>query len=120
MNAPLVLASGDLVIPKCMTGKVLGVLDCVVAGHEEHWSPSRTACAAFQSIIAAAKNGSAETDASPDNAISSAEAARILGVSTRRVRQLGADIGGFQPKGRGHWVFDAGAIYAEAARRGRA
>lgn len=44
------------------------------------------------------------------------EAAVVLGVTTRRVRQLAPVLGGSKAAG-GRWVFESAAVLAEVARR---
>ncbi|MCC5946912.1 MAG: hypothetical protein JJT89_00525 [Nitriliruptoraceae bacterium] len=66
--------------------------------------------------------GNAETavvDASASSGhVDIAEAARMLNLSQRQVRNLAPDLGGVQAAGR--WLLDADAVTAEAARRNAA
>lgn len=57
--------------------------------------------------------GSAELTPEPDELIDSEQAADILNVTTRRVRQLNADLEGSKMSGR--WVFNRATVetYAE-------
>lgn len=72
---------------------------------------------AWQAGIEAA-NGNSETspaEIAPRSAVSAEQAASLLGVSPRRVRQLAPLIGGVKNGGR--WRFERGAVLAERERR---
>lgn len=51
----------------------------------------------------------------PSSALNSEQAAQLLELTPRRVRQLAETLGGRRARGR--WVFDRDAVTTEAARR---
>jgi hypothetical protein len=48
--------------------------------------------------------------------LSTAQAAEVLGLTKRQVRNLAAALGGYQEP-NGHWLFDSRAVAAEKERR---
>ncbi|MDX3641430.1 hypothetical protein [Streptomyces sp. MB09-02B] len=121
MNRPIVLPDGSLVVPSRDKKLVVDALCDLLAPRHANAPVIRARLRAI--IDAAQETGNAATlsGATPENLnskLGSAEAARVLGVNPRRIRQLGQELGGTRlPNGR--WEFDAALVYAEALKRGR-
>ncbi|MEE1834912.1 hypothetical protein [Streptomyces sp. SP17KL33] len=121
MRQPIVLPDRSLVVPRYDSIVIASVLKALL-GNSATAPQARRLFSAFIDAVEEKRNPETLPGTSPGDSnskLGSAEAARILGVSPRRVCQLGERIGGRQlPNGR--WEFDAAKVYAEAARRGRA
>lgn len=94
----------DGVAPTARAELLAAIADIERAGRR--WQVSREAAGNMETP---------QPEISPDSAISAERAAILLGVTSRRVRQLAPILGG--SKTRGRWMFDRSAVLAEHQRR---
>ncbi|MET8080957.1 hypothetical protein [Streptomyces sp. NPDC005303] len=118
---PLRLPDGSLVVPPRYAATVAAACETALQldPNARNGPVISARLRAVINVIAESGNAATNPGTIPEDSnpkLGSAEAARVLGVKPRRVRQLGEQIGGRQLS-NGRWEFDAAKVYAEATRR---
>ncbi|MFE0316575.1 hypothetical protein [Streptomyces albogriseolus] len=122
-TTPLLLPDGSLVVPARYTATVAAACGTALQLDPDARNAPIISQRLRAVIRAVDENGNTETvlgepreSLTSESKFGSVEAARVLGLSERRVRQLGEEIGGRQ-SANGRWQFDAATVYTEAMRR---